>query len=410
MRVVFLGHACYLVEVDGVRVLTDPWLTDPIFEGHVEHDPPLTFGVHDLPAIDVVALTHGHLDHFNAPSLAALPDKSVAVVHPPVRFSELDRNLRLLGFSNLHPHGDYESFEIGGARITPTPSLGVLEECAYLIEGSDGKFWDGADAPQAPQVIGEIAARFGAIDLGAFSHNSFDQPALLGLPSMKPADHGPQSAAAAASRLKVGAALPGASNMRWRGPRGAAITRKAIRRSHADLGAVMAERARDIPVVDLQPGDAWSRAGGVERRAVSGAPSVPVAHDYIHTFLETGERWCPVGRPSTEDTLRRDLPARMRRNPQAAAYLGQTVELEITGADAATYTVDFGAPDADPVRRSGAAPFAIRIADEDWKDLYERKVSWQVLLVSDRLAVTRFRPGEPPNGLHFVYALQALFP
>ena len=56
------------------------------------------------------------------------------------------------------------------------------------------------------------------------------------------------------------------------------------------------------------------------------------------------------------------------------------------------------------------APFALRILDSDWKDLFERRVSWQVLLVSDRLAVTRVRRGLPPDGLHFAYALQGVFP
>jgi hypothetical protein len=33
-----------------------------------------------------------------------------------------------------------------------------------------------------------------------------------------------------------------------------------------------------------------------------------------------------------------------------------------------------------------------------------------VLLSSDRVRVVRFAPGAPPSGLHFVYALQAIFP
>ncbi len=59
---IFLGHACHLVEVGGLRVLTDPWLLDPIFSGHVERDPPPPIGVADLPPIDVIVLSHGHLD------------------------------------------------------------------------------------------------------------------------------------------------------------------------------------------------------------------------------------------------------------------------------------------------------------------------------------------------------------
>lgn len=408
MRVVFLGQACHLVELDDLRILTDPWLVDPIFEGRVEHTPPLRFGVPDLPRIDVVALTHAHLDHFNAPSLSALPDKTIPVVHPPIRFTELDTNLHRLGFSNLQARRDYEPFTRGSVRIVPTPALGVLDECAYLIEGRNGRFWNGADAPQPPEVIQEIADRFGPVDLAACSHNSFDQPALLGLASFKPADHGPEAAVRTAAILRATAVQPAASSMRWRGADGDAVTHKVIRRSADDCRARLAADGRAVGL-DLQPGDAWSR-DGVERSVIQGAPAPRVAHDYLHAWLGTGERWCPEGRPTTEDTMRRDLPARLRATPAAAQYVGQSVCIEIVGDDPGTWTAEFRSPGSVPTPGDSDAPFALRLVDRDWKDLFERRLSWQVLLVSDRLRVTRLRPGLPPEGLHFAYAMQAVFP
>ena len=148
MRAIFLGHACHLVEIDGRRVLTDPWLVDPIFEGLCEHGPALGFGPADLPAIDAVAITHAHLDHLNAPTLWQLPDKSVPVVLPRAAYTELAETLRRLGFDDLHPRDPFEPFALGSARIVPTPAPGALDECAYLIEGRGGRFFDGADAPQ----------------------------------------------------------------------------------------------------------------------------------------------------------------------------------------------------------------------------------------------------------------------
>jgi L-ascorbate metabolism protein UlaG (beta-lactamase superfamily) len=410
MRLLFLGHACYLIEVDGVRILTDPWLTDPIFEGHVERNPPLDFSIGDLPGIDVIAITHAHLDHFNAPTLAALADKSIPVVHPPIRFTELDRNLSLLGYSRLIERAPFEAFEIGGVRIVPTPSVGVLDECAYIVAGRGGTFWNGADAPQVAEVTAEIAARFGPIDVGAFSHNSFDQPALLGLHSFKPGDHGPRSAAETARLLGVRAAIAGASNLRWRGASAESTTRKVIRRGANEFRTELAARCSTVEFLDLRPGDAWSPADGIERSAVRGAAAVPVAHDYAHAFLRTGARWCSAGRPETEATFQRDLPARTAAAPEASRYVAQTVEFEVEGSDPGAFTVDFTKPGSRPAPGAEAAPFALRVTDSDWKDLFERRINWQVLMMSDRLRVTRFRPGPPPDGLHFVYALQAVFP
>jgi len=327
-----------------------------------------------------------------------------------VRFTELDTNLRRLGFANLHAREDWKPFELGSVRITPTPSLGVLDECAFWIEGRSGRFWNGADAPQPEEVVEEIARRLGSPDLAAVSHNSFDQPALLGLASHKSADHGPEGGARTARRLGARAAFGAASSMRWCGPEGDAITRKVIRRDASHLRACLAAAAPDVQSLDLRPGDAWSREGGIERGALRGAPPPRAAHDYLHAFLGTGERLCPPGRPSTEDTFRRDLPAWLGRRAEASRYLGQRVAIEVAGDDAGTFTVDFARPGEAPVRGDDGAAFALRVHDGDWKDLFERRLSWQVLLVNDRLRVTRFRPGAPPDGLHFCYALQAVFP
>jgi hypothetical protein len=327
-----------------------------------------------------------------------------------VRFTELDRNLRLLGFTNLHARADFEPFTLGTVRIVPTPSRGVLDECAWLMEGRSGRFWNGADAPQPPEVIEEIAARFGPIDLGAFSHNSFDQPALLGLESFKSADHGPEGGARAARLLGVTAAFAAASNLRWCGAQGEAITRRVIRRGPEHFLATLARGAPTVQGLDLRPGDAWSREGGVERGVLRGTSAPRATHDYVHAFLGTGERHCPPGRPSTEDLFRRDLPARLAAVPDAARYIGQSVVIEVTGEDASTWTVDFSEPGAPPKPGDLGAPFALRLPDEDWKDLFERRFSWQVMLVSDRLRVTRLRPGPAPEGLHFAYALQGILP
>lgn len=408
MRVIHVGHACHLVELDGLRILTDPWLVDPIFAGSIEHATPLGFGIADLGRIDAIALTHAHLDHLNAPTLAALPDKSIPVVHPSGRFTEIEATLRLLGFHELHARADWEPFELGTVRVVPTPSQGVLDECAFFVSGRGGRFFDGADAPQPPEIVREIHARLGAPDLAALAHNSFDQPALLGLHSLKDADHAPEAGVRSARLLAAPTVMPAASYMRWCGEHGPAITRRVIRRSGADFLARLAREAPAVTGVALAPGDAWSREGGVERGVLRGRPEPRARHDYVHPLLETGARHCPPGRPSTEDTFRRDLPRLLAEAPEQAAYLGQAVAFEIVGADPGVYTVDFAARSV-AAGDTGAA-FAVRIPDEDWKDLFERTVPWQVLLVNDRTRVTRFRPGPPPDGLHFAYALQGVFP
>jgi L-ascorbate metabolism protein UlaG (beta-lactamase superfamily) len=77
VRVVFYGHATVLLELDGVRLLTDPVLRSRIG--------PLRRTKGDVPAVpdglDAVLVSHLHFDHLDFRTLAGLPD--APVLGPP---------------------------------------------------------------------------------------------------------------------------------------------------------------------------------------------------------------------------------------------------------------------------------------------------------------------------------------
>ncbi len=70
IRVTYIGHASLLIEIDGVRVLTDPVLRRRF--GHLRRvvDEPVADATGDL---DAVLVSHAHHDHLDVPSLRALP-------------------------------------------------------------------------------------------------------------------------------------------------------------------------------------------------------------------------------------------------------------------------------------------------------------------------------------------------
>jgi L-ascorbate metabolism protein UlaG (beta-lactamase superfamily) len=109
-RIAFLGHATVLIEMDGVRLLTDPLL-----RGRIAHlrrqvpsvDPSVWVG------IDAVLISHLHHDHLDLPSLRLLGlDMSLFV---PTGAGEL---LRRKGFTNVRELSVGETANIGALGVT----------------------------------------------------------------------------------------------------------------------------------------------------------------------------------------------------------------------------------------------------------------------------------------------------
>ncbi len=72
---VWIGHSTYLVEVDGLTILTDPvWESYcspvPLRALRRYTEPPIALA--DLPPIDIVLLSHNHYDHLDAKTVMAL--------------------------------------------------------------------------------------------------------------------------------------------------------------------------------------------------------------------------------------------------------------------------------------------------------------------------------------------------
>jgi L-ascorbate metabolism protein UlaG (beta-lactamase superfamily) len=88
LQAAWLGHTTVLLKVDGVTILTDPVFSKragiglgPLTLGIKRLVAP-ALGIAELPKIDVVLLSHAHMDHFDVPSLRALEDRRVTVVTP----------------------------------------------------------------------------------------------------------------------------------------------------------------------------------------------------------------------------------------------------------------------------------------------------------------------------------------
>ena len=106
----FLGHATTLIEIDGVRVLTDPVLRPRVTFLH-RVVPPAPEDMSN--AIDVVLISHLHHDHCDLPTLSKLPDAVVVVPYGAGGY------LRTRGgLSNVVELAEGETVEVRGLLVT----------------------------------------------------------------------------------------------------------------------------------------------------------------------------------------------------------------------------------------------------------------------------------------------------
>ncbi|MCL4401894.1 MAG: MBL fold metallo-hydrolase [Acidobacteria bacterium] len=115
----WLGHATVLLKVDGTTILTDPVFSDRVGLNFG----PFTLGlkrlvapalrVRDLPKIDLVLVSHAHMDHWDIPSLRALESRGTSVIVAS-RTSDL---LRVERYREVRELGWGERAQAGAVRV-----------------------------------------------------------------------------------------------------------------------------------------------------------------------------------------------------------------------------------------------------------------------------------------------------
>jgi L-ascorbate metabolism protein UlaG (beta-lactamase superfamily) len=122
-RLLYVGHATVLIELDGVRLLTDPVLRSRVW--HLRRRVPLD--TDELGRIDAALVSHVHFDHFDRPSLRLL-GTDVTVVVP--------RGARRLvrGFTDVREVGVGDQVHVGEVTIEATPA--VHNSARFMVRSS----------------------------------------------------------------------------------------------------------------------------------------------------------------------------------------------------------------------------------------------------------------------------------
>lgn len=140
----WLGHATALLELDGVRLLTDPVL-GPRAGPLVRLGRPI--GGPSIGPVDCVLLSHLHADHADVASLRRL-GSAVPVLGPPGAM----RWLRRIGVQEVQELRPGEEAGVGAVRVIATPAMHerrrwplgpTSDPIGFLVRGSRSAYFAG---------------------------------------------------------------------------------------------------------------------------------------------------------------------------------------------------------------------------------------------------------------------------
>lgn len=152
LQLTYIGHATVLIEMDGIRLLTDPLLRSRV-------GPLRRKGTVPGPALyqnlDVILISHIHLDHLDLSSLQLL-DRGTQIIVP----RGAGRLLRRWGFQHVTEVCAGETVEVGPLKITATYArhhasgyrLGPNVYCLGFIIGGSYDIYFAGDTGLFPEM------------------------------------------------------------------------------------------------------------------------------------------------------------------------------------------------------------------------------------------------------------------
>jgi len=185
-RLVWLGHASWLIQIAGVSLLIDPVLGDSIV-GFTKRNGHAPLPAHAAPPIDAQLVSHNHYDHMDMASLRAIGAPVVVGI---------DNRRHFGGHLPVTELGWWDAADVGrGVRVTYVPSQHwsrrsladsnrslwggfVIEADGYSIYHSgDTAYFDG---------FAEIGRRFPRLDAALLPIGAYDPQWFMSKQHMNP--------------------------------------------------------------------------------------------------------------------------------------------------------------------------------------------------------------------------------
>jgi L-ascorbate metabolism protein UlaG (beta-lactamase superfamily) len=152
-RITYIGHATVLIEIDGLRILTDPILRNRVAFLRRRKYGKLTPDLYDN--IDVILLSHLHHDHLDPPSL-----RRVGVNVPLIAPHGSGEFLRGKGIQNVYEMRAGDTASVGPLQIRATYAdhspqrhpFGTKADCLGFVIESEYSIYFPGDTDLFPEM------------------------------------------------------------------------------------------------------------------------------------------------------------------------------------------------------------------------------------------------------------------
>src|SRR6202011_500206 len=186
MGVTFIGHSSFFVQMGGQNVVIDPNFARWLFVLKRLRQPGLK--VRDLPAIDLVLVTHAHFDHLHRPSLRAIVQNNLRTRGTPPAIiipSHVTDLISDLGFSEIIELDWWNSSRHGSLSVTHVPSrhwgARILKDShrgygGYVLRAGKHSVYHAGDTAYFPgfrEIGRRLSPELALLPIGAYNPPQF---------------------------------------------------------------------------------------------------------------------------------------------------------------------------------------------------------------------------------------------
>ncbi|MCP4755767.1 MAG: hydrolase [Proteobacteria bacterium] len=172
--ITWLGQSTFLIRMGGKTILTDPYLTEyaspfSVFGPRRFSSPGIS--LENLPSIDIIVVSHNHLDHLDEETVESIKNKKDVRVYVPLGIKSFFTERNYTQVEELDWH---EQKSVDGLKLTALPtvhhsgrSMGDKDKtlwCSWAIASPSASVYFIGDSGYSPTIFKNIGLKHGPFD------------------------------------------------------------------------------------------------------------------------------------------------------------------------------------------------------------------------------------------------------